>query len=131
MRKTLLILFLMSILPLFGQENDTLKFTPKFVTGSVERIQVETSGGSAWITIDGDSTEYEFDPPDRAPSKNNNTRDADRTTTRKDTSLSLELSNRYRTPLENNNVRDTDRRISVKDSLLWWQLSHRRYPCSE
>lgn len=37
---------------------------PIYVDGTVDDIYVDTAGGSAWITIDGDSTKYEFDPPD-------------------------------------------------------------------
>ncbi|MEX1191656.1 MAG: hypothetical protein WEA99_06745, partial [Brumimicrobium sp.] len=84
----------MSILPLFGQENDTLKSTPKFVTGSVDQIKVDTTTGSAWITIGGDSTEYTFDPPDGAQQNYDSARHADRPISTKDTSLGEKLSHR-------------------------------------
>lgn len=61
MRITLLIAFLFSVLTLFGQEGETLQPNPKFVEGTVDDIKVDTTTGTAWITIGDDSLEFEFD----------------------------------------------------------------------
>ena len=95
MRFLFFFILLFSTLPIFGQEKDTLVIIPNFVEGKVDNIFVDTTSQTAWITIGNDSTEYTFDPPDATPAKTKEKWHADRTTTRKDTSLSEELSHRY------------------------------------